>query len=86
MRAELEARKSESEALRLQLMDGKNGWAKSKAEADTSRGMTTASLASTQEDQIPRVLVERIRAMEAEITSLRWKEKGWEDIPTRNEE
>ena len=87
VRAELEAKKSELEAVRLQLTDGKNGWAKSKAEADTSRGMTTASLASTEnsEDQITRVLVERIRAMEAEIASLRWSEKGWEDMPTRNE-
>jgi hypothetical protein len=85
MRAESEARKSELEAVRLQLMDGKNGWAGSKVEADTSRGMTTASLASTEEDQITRVLVERIRAMEAEIDSLRWSEKGWEDRPSRNE-
>ena len=87
VRAELEAKKSELEAVRSQLTDGKNGWAKSKAEADTSRGMTTASLASTEnsEDQITRVLVGRIRAMEAEIASLRWSEKGWEDMPTRNE-
>ena len=85
VRAESEARKSELEAVRLQLMDGKNGWAKSKAEADTLHGMTTTSLASTEEDQIPRGLVERFRAMEAEIASLRWSEKGWEDMPTRNE-
>ena len=85
VRAESEARKSELEAVRLQLMDGKNGWAKSKAEADTLHGMTTTSLASMEEDQIPRGLVERFRAMEAEIASLRWSEKGWEDMPTRNE-
>ena len=85
VRAELKARKSELEAVRLQLTDGKNGWAKSKAEADTSRGMTTTSLASTEDDQVTRVLVERIRAMEAEIATLRWSEKGWEDMPTRNE-
>ena len=84
VRAESEARKSELEAVCLQLMDGKNGWAKSKAEADTLRGMTTVSLTSLEEDQIPRGLVERFRAMEAEIASIQWSEKGWEDMPTRN--
>ena len=83
--AELEASKFELEAVRFQHMDGKNRCAKSKAEADTLPSMTMSGLASTDEDQITRVLVERIRAMEAEIASLRWSEKDWDDMPTRNE-
>ena len=79
VRAELAARKSELEVVRLQHMDGKNGWAKSKVEADKLPGMTAGT------DEVVHVLVERIRALEAELASLRWSRKDWDDTPTCNE-
>ena len=83
VRAELEARKSELEEVRL-LTDAEHGWAKRKIEADTLRSLTMASFVSPDEDRVTRVLVERIRAMEAEMASPRWNEKG-SDTPTSNE-
>ena len=85
VRAELEAKKSELEAIRLRLTDAEIGWAKSKTEADTLRALNTTSLASTDEDRIARVVLERIQAMEAEMASLRWSEKNFEEMETRNE-
>jgi chromosome segregation ATPase len=85
VRAELEAKKSELEAVRLRLTDAEIGWAKSKAEADTLRALTTAGLVSTDEDRMTRGLLERIRAMESEMTSMRWSEKSLEAMETRNE-
>ena len=85
VRAELEAKKSELEAIRLRLTDAEIGWAKSKTEADTLRALNTTSLASTDEDRIARVVLERIQAMEAEMASLRWSEKNFEAMETRNE-
>jgi chromosome segregation ATPase len=67
VRAELGERKSELEVVRSRLTEAENGWAKSKIEADTLRTLTTASLVSTDEDRITRGLVERMRAMEAEM-------------------
>ena len=83
VRAELEARKSELEEVRL-LTDAEHGWAKRKIEADTLRSLTMASFVSPDEDRVTRVLVERIRAMETEMASPRWNEKG-SDTPTSNE-
>ena len=84
-KSELEAKKSELEVIRLRLTDAEIGWAKSKTEADTLRALNTTSLASTDEDRIARVVLERIRAMEAEMASLRWSEKNFEEMETRNE-
>ena len=84
-KSELEARKSELEAIRLRLTDAEIGWAKSKTEADTLRALNTTGLASTDEDRIARVILERIRTMEAEMASLRWSEKNFEEMETRNE-
>ena len=50
MRAELEAKKSELEAIHLRLTDAKDGWAKSKAKADKLRTVTAASLVDLNED------------------------------------
>jgi hypothetical protein len=47
--AELEVRKSELEEVRLRLTDAEHGWAKSKIEAGTLRGLTMASLVSPDE-------------------------------------
>jgi hypothetical protein len=86
VRAELEARKSELEAIRLRLTDAEIGWAKSKTEAETLRALNMAGLASsTDEDRITRRLLERMRTMEAEMASLRWSEKSFEAMETRNE-
>jgi hypothetical protein len=84
-KSELEARKSELEAVRLRLTDAENGWAKSKTEADTFRALTTADLVCTDEERKTRGLLERIRAMEDEMASLRWSEKSFEAMETRNE-
>jgi chromosome segregation ATPase len=87
VRAKLEARESELEAVRLRLMDAEIGWARSKTEADTMRAMTTAGLVNTDEDQIASRLIERMRAMEAEVASLslRLGEKSLDMIQSRNE-
>jgi hypothetical protein len=85
VRAKLEARESELEAVRLRLKDAEDGWAKSRTEADTLRAMTAAGLVSTDEDRITRELVERIRVMEVEMSSLRLSEKSSEAMQSRNE-
>jgi chromosome segregation ATPase len=71
LRAELEGTKSELEAVRLRLADAEDGWAKSKAEADTLRAQTAAGLVNTGVDQVMHRLLERMRAMELEVSSLR---------------
>ena len=83
--AESEARKSELEAIRLRLTDAEIGWAKSKTEADTLRTLNMTGLASADEDRIARGILERMRTMEAEMASLRWSEKNFEAMETRNE-
>ncbi len=85
VRGELEARKSELAAVHLRLKDAESGWAKSKAEADTSGAKTTANLVNTDEDGVLRRLTERVRAIEAEIASRRWNEKSFEMMECRNE-
>jgi chromosome segregation ATPase len=85
VRAELEARTSELEAVRLRLTDAEDGWGKSKAEAETLRAMSTAGPVSPDEDRIARLLMERMRAMESEMASLRFSEKSSELMQTRNE-
>src|SRR6266478_4520241 len=86
VRAELEARKSEWAAVPLRFKDAESGWGKSKAaEADTSGAKTAANLVNTDEDGVMRRLTERMRAMEAEIASLRGNEKSFEMMEHRNE-
>ncbi|KAI0283617.1 hypothetical protein BGY98DRAFT_682875 [Russula aff. rugulosa BPL654] len=85
MRAELEVRKSESVAFRLQLADKENNCSKSKAEADTYRTQTETGLVNTEEGRVVHSLMERVRVMEAEMASLRWNEKSFEMMECRNE-
>jgi len=85
MRAELEGKKSELESVRLRLSDAEDGWAKSKAEADTLRTQTTADLVNTDVDRVMHRLLERMRAMEVEMSSLRGNEKSIESMECRNE-
>ena len=76
MRAEQKAKQSELEAVRSRLADAEKGWAKRKTEENTlcaSSGLTTAEV------------VERIRALEAEVTPLLRSEKSLEEIEPRNE-
>jgi hypothetical protein len=87
VRAELEGKKSELEALRLRLTDAEDGWAKSKAEADTLRAGTQAAagLVNMDVDRDMRRLMERVRSVEAEMSSLRGNEKSIESMECRNE-
>ena len=88
VRAELEARKSEWAAVPLRFKDAlesESGWVKSKAEADASGAKTAANLVNTDEDGVMRRFTERMRAMEAEIASLRGNEKSFEMMEHRNE-
>jgi len=87
VRAELEARKSELAAVPLRLKDAEGGWAKSKAEVDKSGDnlKTAVNLVNTDEDGAMQRLTERMRAMEAEIASLRRNEKSFEMMECRNE-
>jgi hypothetical protein len=83
--AELEVRKSELEAVRSRLTDAEMGWVKSRIEADTLRALTVAGRVSPDEDRITRGLVERMRAVEVEVASLRCSEKSSEAMESRNE-
>ena len=78
-RSKLEAKESELEAVRLRLTDAEKGWTKSKAEANTLRAQTATSSVNRDEDPVTRRLMERMRAIEAEIASKRWNEKGIEE-------
>jgi hypothetical protein len=85
--AKLGENESELEAVRLRLTDAEKGWTKSKAEADTIRAQTaTGSMnTSTDEDQVTRRLMERVRAMEVQMASLRLNEKSIVEMECRNE-
>ncbi len=83
--AKLEARESELTAVRLQLMDAEDRWARSKAEADTLRAQTAAGPVNADVDRVMHRLMERMRAMEAEMDSRRWSEKSMEEMECRNE-
>jgi hypothetical protein len=85
VRAKLEAKESELEAVRLRLTDAEKGWIKSKAEADTLRAQTATGSVNRDEDQVTRRLMERMRALESEVASKRWNEKRIEEMECRNE-
>jgi hypothetical protein len=85
VRAKLEAKESELEAVRLRLTEAENGWTKSKAEADTLRAQTATGYVNRDEDPVTRRLMERVRAIEAEMASKRWNEKSIEEMECRNE-
>jgi hypothetical protein len=82
---ELAEVRAELEAVRLRLTDAEDGWAKSKAEADTYRNQTPTGLVNTDADRAVHRLMERVRAMEAEMASKRWNEKVFEMMECRNE-
>jgi chromosome segregation ATPase len=85
--AKLEARESELAAVRLRLTDAEDGWAKSKADADTLRAGTQAAagLVNMDVDRVMWRLMERVRVVETEVSSLRGNEKSIEAMECRNE-
>jgi DNA repair exonuclease SbcCD ATPase subunit len=82
----LKARESELTAVRLRLTDADDGWAKSKAEAETLRAgtHTAAGLVNMDVDCVMR-LMERLQSVEAEMALLRGDEKSIEEMKCRNE-
>jgi hypothetical protein len=86
IRAELEARRSESAAFRLRLADTENGRAESKVEENTYHNQGATSLVNTDEDRAVHRLMERMRAMEAKVASLPGNEKSFEMMECRNED
>jgi hypothetical protein len=72
-------------AVRLRLTDAENGWTKSKTEADTLRAQTATGSVNRDEDFVTRRLMERMRAIEAEMVSKRWNEKSLAEMECRNE-
>ena len=84
-RAKLEAKEFELDAVRLRLADAEKGWTRSKGEADTLRAQTATGSADRDADQVTRRLMERVRAIEAEMVSKRWNEKSIEEMECRNE-
>ena len=85
MRVKLEAKESELEAVRLRLEDTEKGWIKSKAEADALRAQIAAAFVNRDEDQVIRILMKRVLAIEAQMALMRWDEKGIEAMECRNE-
>ena len=83
VRAKLEAKESELEALRLRLADTEKRLTKSKAEASRSTHDATSSV-DRDEDQVTRTLMERVRAIEAQMVSKRWNEKSIEEMECRD--
>ena len=84
---ELAEVRAELEAVRLRLRDAEDGWAKSKAEADTLRAQTAAgpSLVNTDVERVMHRLLDRMQAVEAELSSLRGNKKSIESMECRNE-
>jgi chromosome segregation ATPase len=82
VRAELEGKKSELEAIRSRLMDAENSWSKSRSEAEKMPSLTPDSV---DEDRFARRIMQRMRAIEAEIASLRGNEKSFEMMECTNE-
>jgi hypothetical protein len=86
VRAKLEAKESELEAVRLQLTEAEKGWTKSKAaEANTLPAQTATGSVNRDEDQVAGRLMKRMRGVEAEVASKRWNENSIEDMECRNE-
>lgn len=80
LRGELEARTTEVENARVRILELENSWAKSREEADALRAVTTGSLGElldshrdlrSDEDRFTRGHVEKVEALQHEISSLR---------------
>jgi len=75
-RAKLEAKESELKAVRLRLTEAEMGLTKCKAEADKLRAQTATGSVNRDEDEVTRRLMERMRAIEAEMASKPWNKKS----------
>ena len=84
MRAELEGKKSELDAVRLRLADAEDGWAKSKAEANTLRAQTTAGPVNVNTD-VDRVMHRFMERMRAELDPRQRDEKSIGEMECNNE-
>ena len=82
--SEMKAKESEMEALRLRLADTEKGLTKSKAETSRCTHEPTGSV-NRDEDQVTRRLLERVRALEAQMVSKRWNKKSIEEMECSNE-
>ena len=87
VRAELEAKESELEAVRLRLTDAEKDLTKSKVEAETLRAQAATGSTNRDEDQDPRGFMELMRALEIKVerASKGWSEKGIAEMDCRNE-
>ena len=89
VRGKLEEKKSELEVVRLRLTEAEEGLTKSKAKAGTlhAKNATGSVNKDDSEDQLTRRLMERVRAIEAEMASKRcqWDEKDIEEKECSNE-
>ena len=86
VRSRLEARESEFAAVRSRLTDAEVGWAKSRAEADALRAaQTAAGPVNVDVGRVMHTLMERMRAMEADLASKQWDEKRMESMECSNE-
>lgn len=80
MKGELETKATEIDTLRARLTDVENSWAQSRQEADSFRALTTSSLGElldfhrdlkSDEERAVRGHVEKVAAMEMEISQIR---------------
>ena len=83
--SKLKAKESELATVNSRLTDAEDGWAKSKAEADTLRAQTATGLINMDVDRVMRRLMERVQSVEAEMSALRGNEKSIESMECRNE-
>ena len=84
VRAKLEANESELDAVRSRLTDAEKGLTKSKAEVGKIRAQSATGSVNGG-GEVSRRLMERVRAIEAEMVSKRWNEKSIEEMECRNE-
>jgi chromosome segregation ATPase len=76
MRAKLEEKESELEAVRLRPTDAGDGWTRSKTRVGKSRTVTAASLIDLNEDRHECDPKEDKQVMEAGLASPQWNEKN----------
>ena len=84
--AKLKAKETELTAVRLRLTDAEDSWTKSEAaEAGTSRAASQAAVGpvNMDMDRVVWRLMERVRAVEADVALLRRNEKGIEEMECR---
>ena len=86
VRAKLDAKESELETVRSRFADAEKDLTESK-EAYALHAQTATGSVNRNEDQVTRGLMERVRALEVEVSSKKWtrNEKSIEEMECRNE-